>query len=91
VFINTRLAETWEEQGDRVEHKALAARAEDYAFGEVPAGGLVVVASVDVQGDRLEAIRKAYGRGEESWLLEHRVFRGDPAADRGVARARWLA
>jgi phage terminase large subunit GpA-like protein len=81
VFVNTRLAETWEEQGDRVEHRALADRAEGYALGTVPPGALVLVASVDVQGNRLEAKCKGYGRGEESWLIDHRVFDGDPERD----------
>jgi phage terminase large subunit GpA-like protein len=40
-------------------------------------GGLLVTASVDVQADRLEVKVKAWGRGEESWLVDHQVIHGD--------------
>jgi phage terminase large subunit GpA-like protein len=40
--------------------------AERYA-AEVPSGVGVLVAPVDVQGDRLECAVKGYGAGEESW------------------------
>jgi phage terminase large subunit GpA-like protein len=52
----------------------------------VPSGVGVLVAAVDVQGDRLEAIVKGYGEAEESWLIEWEAFLGDPAQD-----AVWLA
>jgi phage terminase large subunit GpA-like protein len=44
-------------------------RAEDYAELSVPRGGLVLTAGVDVQHDRLAVIIRAWGRGEESWLV----------------------
>lgn len=44
-------------------------RAEDYAEMTVPWGGLVLTAGVDVQHDRLAVIIRAWGRGEESWLV----------------------
>ena len=44
------------------------ARLEPYP-AEVPTGVGVLVAAVDVQGDRLEAVVKGYGAGEESWLV----------------------
>ena len=44
-------------------------RAEDYAELMVPWGGLVLTAGVDVQHDRLAVIIRAWGRGEESWLI----------------------
>lgn len=78
VFTNTILAETYEERGARIDHALLAARAEAYALGTVPAGGLIVSASVDVQGNRLEACAEAWGEGEECWLVDYRIFWGDP-------------
>jgi phage terminase large subunit GpA-like protein len=39
------------------------------------------VAAVDVQGDRLEAVVKGYGGGEESWLIAFTQIHGDPARD----------
>lgn len=79
TFVNTCLAETWEEQGDKVDVSALQTRAEPYALRTVPEGGLVLTMSVDVQGNRLEYAIKAWGRFEESWLVDYGVLWGDPA------------
>lgn len=46
---------------------------------EVPAGVGALVAAVDVQGDRLEAVVKGFGAGEESWLIAFTQIHGDPA------------
>lgn len=81
AFINNRLAECWEEQGDKVEQHKLAerAKAETYKLGEVPLDALVLVAAIDVQGDRLEMKVKGYREGEESWTVDYQVLHGDPA------------
>lgn len=47
----------------------LRERAEDYAELTVPWGGVVLTIGVDVQHDRLALIIRAWGRGEESWLV----------------------
>jgi phage terminase large subunit GpA-like protein len=79
-WVNSVLGETWEERGDSVEPEGLIARAERYA-AEVPNGVGVLVASVDVQGDRLECAVKGYGAAEESWLIAFSQFHGDPGRD----------
>ena len=79
TWVNAVLAETWEEDGDKIATHELAKRAEDYALTTVPSGGLIVVAGVDTQGDRLEAYAYAIGRSDEWWLVDHRVFYGDPS------------
>lgn len=81
TFINTVLAETWEERGDRIDEHALQARAEDYKLCTVPVGGLVLTASVDVQRDRWEIAVWAWGRGLESWAVDHHTIYGNPAID----------
>lgn len=83
AFVNNRLAECWEEQGDKVEQGKLAerAKAETYKLGEVPAAALVLVAAIDVQGDRLEFKVKGLGAGEESWTVDYQVLFGDPGLD----------
>ncbi len=48
---------------------ALKERAERYAELSVPWGGVVLTAGVDVQHDRLAVVIRAWGRGEESWLV----------------------
>jgi phage terminase large subunit GpA-like protein len=44
-------------------------------------GGLMLSASVDVQVDRIETQVKAWGRGEESWLVQYQVIHGDTETD----------
>lgn len=80
AFINLRLGETWEEQGDAVEALALKSRLEEYP-AEVPDGVGVLTASVDVQGDRLECVVKGWGAKEESWLIAYETFFGDPGQE----------
>ena len=89
AFVNTRLAETWEEQGDKVQHHELARRAEAYPLGQVPLGGLMLTAGVDTQPDRLEMRTWAWGRGEESWLIARHIIYGDPNLEEGVPGSPW--
>ena len=77
-FVNVSLAETWEEAGEVVDASPLYHRREFYP-ADVPQGGLVLTAGVDVQDDRLEASVYSYGLDHESWLVCHKVFTGDPA------------
>jgi phage terminase large subunit GpA-like protein len=80
-WINSVLGETWEERGDSIEPDGLLARKERYP-ADVPNGVGILVASVDVQGDRLEAKVKGYGAGEESWLIAFSQFHGDPGREK---------
>jgi phage terminase large subunit GpA-like protein len=91
VFVNTRLAETYEDGGDKADEHALRRRAADYPLRTVPHGGLVLTAGVDVQGDRLEAYAWAWGRGEESWIVEHLIIYGDPALPETEPGSPWAA
>jgi phage terminase large subunit GpA-like protein len=76
VFVNTRLAELWEERGEVVDATPLFARREVYP-APVPAGALVLTAGVDVQEDRVEVEVVGWGVGEESWSIAYRVLFGD--------------
>lgn len=69
AFWNSTLGLPWQYQSDLPEPDKLAERAEAYDELVIPWGGLVVTAGVDVQHDRLAVIIRAWGRGEESWLL----------------------
>jgi phage terminase large subunit GpA-like protein len=77
AFINLRLGETWEEEGDSIEAVGLKSRLEAQR-AEVPSGVGLLTAAVDVQGDRLEAVVKGWGAGEESWLIAYQILYGDP-------------
>jgi phage terminase large subunit GpA-like protein len=79
VFVNTVLGESWQERGDAPDWKRLYQRREPYRARSVPRGGLVLTAGVDVQKDRLEIEIVAWGRGLESWSIDHRVIEGDTA------------
>jgi len=81
TFKNTELGETWVEEGEAPDWQRLLERREDYPIGRIPAGGLLLVGGADVQKDRIEASIWAFGRGKESWLIEHRVLMGDTARD----------
>lgn len=88
-FLNSSLAETWEEKGSGADSKSLSARAEEYQPGVVPRGGLMLTMGVDTQPDRLEARVWAFGRGEESWLVDRHIIYGDPNLDEGVDGSPW--
>lgn len=97
-FVTLQLAEFWEERGSSRDAGGLKARLEPYPKAPgmppdhprpwewelVPNGVGVLTMTVDVQENRLEAKVKGWGAGEESWLLAHEVFWGDPGADQHV-------
>jgi phage terminase large subunit GpA-like protein len=97
-FITLQLAEFWEEKGQaqkpgdlqsRREHYPVSAPAPEnharpWEFEVVPSRAAVLTCVADVQENRIEAKIKAWGVGEESWLIAHEVFWGDPSADPSV-------
>lgn len=84
TWKNTRLGEPWDEEDDpslEDGQNLLLARRENYG-PQVPMGGLVLVAGVDVQHDRLEANIAAFGYGEEWWNLDYRIIPGTLAQEK---------
>jgi phage terminase large subunit GpA-like protein len=69
AFWNSSLGLAYEYQTNTPDEDALKARAEDYSEMTIPWGGLLLTAGVDVQHDRLAIIIRAWGRGEENWLI----------------------
>jgi phage terminase large subunit GpA-like protein len=77
VFINTALAEPWEDRTQRVEPHWLWSRRESYGAGvEVPAPACVITAAVDVQQNRVEVLVTAWGPAGERWVIDHGVIPG---------------
>ncbi|XHC01150.1 phage terminase large subunit family protein [Seohaeicola saemankumensis] len=74
---NTLLGETWVESGEAPDWQRLADRREAFA-AQVPMGGLFLTAGADVQKDRIEVDVWAWGRGLQSWLVDHIVVPGGP-------------
>lgn len=79
VWTNTRKAETYQESGEQPEWTGLSTRAEPYPVLQVPTGACLLTAGVDTHDNRLDVSVKAYGPGEESWLVYYGSLWGDPA------------
>jgi len=80
TFINTVLGEVWEDEGEGVAEVGLMNRREPYSAEAIPDGVVLITAGVDTQNDRLEVSVYGWGEGQESWLLEHAILKGDPGA-----------
>ncbi|MEN6606916.1 MAG: terminase gpA endonuclease subunit, partial [Bryobacteraceae bacterium] len=82
TFINTSLAELWEQAGEAPDWEKLMSRREDsYRLGQVPGEVLFLTAGVDVQKSWLEGYVWGWGRNRERWLIDHWRFDGDPFGD----------
>jgi len=91
TWTNHGEARTWEEHAEEVDKNPLLDRLEDYRGAQVPAGGLVITVGIDVQVDRFEVVARAWGEGEESWLVEWKTIDGgikDAEARKNLAE--WL-
>jgi phage terminase large subunit GpA-like protein len=86
TFLNTQLAETWEEKGESPEHMRLYERREIYDINSCPEGVGFLTGGVDVQKDRLEVEIVGWGRGKESWSIDYRVIMGET-----TTQAPWVA
>lgn len=76
TFINTSLAESWEEKGEQLDEEVLYNRREMY-HADVPDGVKILTAAVDTQDDRFEVEIQGWGAGHENWRIEYRVVWGD--------------
>jgi phage terminase large subunit GpA-like protein len=79
TFVNTRLAETWEEDyAAKVSADGLMGQRLAYAPATCPAGVVLLTAGVDVQDNRLAISVWGWGEGETGWLIWHQELMGDP-------------
>lgn len=81
VFWNATLGLTYElVTGEKLDWQRLRDRGLQsiYSQGIVPHGGLILTAGVDVQGDRLEVVVMAWGKGEEAYVICYEKIMGDP-------------
>lgn len=81
AFINNELAECWEDLSGQIKGAEIAKRREGYELRTIPIGCLVLVMSVDVQGNRLEYQILGCGRNKKHWVIDYGVIDGDPAKD----------
>lgn len=76
-FVNLKLGEPWKDPAEaKAESDDLLSRRESYG-ATLPDSVAVLTAGVDVQANRIEAELVGWGRDEESWSIEYRVFLGD--------------
>lgn len=87
--VNTGFGELFRTiDGEARPWEAVAALREDYGFDEVPHRAPLITAGVDVQGDRLYFVVRAWAARHESWLVRHGALHGETAnPDAGA----WLA
>jgi phage terminase large subunit GpA-like protein len=79
TFWNSSLGRSFEYRSEVPTTDELERRSEPYEELTVPAGGLVLVMGVDVQGNRLAIQIWAIGRDLESWLVFWGEEHGTPA------------
>ena len=80
TWINTALGESWEEQGDAVEYESLLERRLNYDHTTIPEDVLIITAGCDVQKDRIEVQTVGWGKQYEAWVIDYKIFWGDPNA-----------
>jgi len=80
TYLNTALAESWEEQGDSVEYDTLLERRLNYDHTTIPEDVLVITSAVDCQKDRLECQTVGWSKNFEAYVIDYKIFWGDPNA-----------
>lgn len=80
AFINTALGELWDDEAETSVGVATLLNRREVCGPRLPEGVCVLTAGVDIQFDRIELELVGWGRSEESWSIEYRVFPGDPSA-----------
>jgi len=69
-FANSWLARVWEQRVQVTSEDALQKCVADYTVGSVPDDAVVLTAAVDVQVDYMVYMVMAWGRDEQSWVVE---------------------
>jgi phage terminase large subunit GpA-like protein len=90
TFKNTELGETWVEEGEAPTGNGWSSAARTTASAACRKAVCCWSARRRAE-DRIEASVWAFGRGKESWLVEHRVLMGDTARDAVWKPGRMLA
>jgi phage terminase large subunit GpA-like protein len=81
TFVNEYLGETWNDrmrEEEKVDGFMKRARDSHYLSGEVPAGVGLLVAGIDIQGDRAEVVIRGIGTRGTRWTIAHHVIGGNP-------------
>ena len=76
TFTSEVLADTWEENYEKVKIEDYEQRVEPYT-AQIPEGVYILTAGADTQDDRIECEVIGWGEAEESWSIEYKIFYGD--------------
>ncbi len=80
-FVNTQLAETWEDKSRDIRPNVLLQRAEPYRLRQIPPGCLILIAGIDTQDDRFSIQLLGWGEGEVCWVLDWHEIPGNPGRE----------
>ncbi|MCX5713039.1 MAG: phage terminase large subunit family protein, partial [Candidatus Omnitrophica bacterium] len=72
-FINSWLAEIWQEKVEETKPDQLRKLCRPYKKGTVPDGGIVLTAGIDVQKIAFGIVIRAWGPHPHSWLIREEV------------------
>ncbi len=81
VWINTFLAETYEEEAEKIDATEILNRLEDYGPDSIPEEVLLLTGAVDVHRMFVQIDVKGWGINEESWGIFRLQFDGDTEKD----------
>lgn len=77
-FVNTSLAETWEDRTRSIKAEQIQERADSFLLRQCPAGFLVITIGVDTQDDRLAVQTVGWGRNDTAAILDFVELPGSP-------------
>ncbi len=81
VFVNTVLAQSWEEdEGEGVETNDIMVRATNFETPLPDSSIGVLCASADVQADRIEVLVNGYS-ASQTWIVGFQIFYGSPTSE----------
>lgn len=79
TYANTIMAETYEDEGGKIDWKTVADRAGTHASRTIPDGCLMLTAGVDTQGYGWSVVIMGHGRGGRIWVVDWFDVLGEPA------------
>ncbi len=81
VWINTFLAETYEEEAEKIDPNLISGRLEEYGPDMLPSEVLILTAAVDVHKMFVQVSVECWGENEENWGVFRRQIDGDTEKD----------
>lgn len=78
TFVNTQLAETYEEKGEQPDNEILAEKPKTYSRNQIPTDEIAFLTmGIDVQKFRLETEIVGWTRDRKSYSIDYRIIGGE--------------